>query len=115
MTYSELYRAQQRQQSRRLYCIPGHTHDARALPLVDALSINVHDRIGPPGSIVLDAHGVALRAQLEVASRLGARHLGIERRPLGADRTTAHAESNLQARGPPVVRLRVNSHVACVN
>src|SRR5256886_9488019 len=78
------------------------------LPLVDAVSIFVHNRIGAPGSIVLDADGVARRAQLEVTSRLGARNLCIKRRPLGPDRAAVHAESDLQAARPPVVGLRVD-------
>src|SRR5438552_1795572 len=82
-----------------------------ALPLVDTVSIFVHDRIGASGSIVLDPHGVTLRAQLEVAGCLGARHLGVERRPLGPDRAAAHAErseehtSELQSPDHLVCRL----------
>ena len=64
---------------------------------------------------MLDLQRHALGPQLEVVARLGPGNLGVERRPLGADRAARHAEADLLTGRPAVPLDRVDAHVAGVD
>ena len=65
--------------------------------------------------VVIDLHHHAVCPNLEPASALGLRDLGIEARPFSADGAARHAEADLMAGRAIVPRLGVDRHVARVD
>ena len=95
------------QQPRRLDGVTRHADHARLLQLLAALVVHVEHAIGAALLVVLDLQHHGLGAQLDLARGLGARHLGVERGPLGANLAALHAKADLLAGGPPVIDLAV--------
>lgn len=65
--------------------------------------------------VVLDARGVRLRAQLELAGGFGFGQFGVEGGPFGAALAAFEAEAELQAARAAVARAAVDGHVAGVH
>ncbi len=91
----------------RIRCVP--------VAVALALRIPVHDPGSKPVRAMLDAHGAALRAQIEIAGRLGARDLRIQGAPLRAGFAALDAEALLDAQPTPVRGAGIDSHVVGVH
>ena len=105
----------QQQQSRRLDAVAGDADQPRLLALLVALRVAVDDRVDTAVRAMLDPHGVAAQPQVEVAGRLGARDLRIQRAPLGAGLAPLDAEALLDAHAALVRRPRVHGEVSRVH
>ena len=89
--------------------------DAGFLFLRLAVGVHIDDAVDLAGSVVLDPHRHAVRANFEIAGRLTFGNLGVKRRPLGAGLAALEAEADLLACAAPVARLTVDRHSSGVD
>src|SRR6185436_5183406 len=87
----------QQQQTRRLDRVARHADEPRFLPLLAALAVAVDHACDLAIHPMLDAQGPTLDTQIEFASGLGARNLGVERAPLRTRLAALHTEPLLDA------------------
>src|SRR6185312_16598796 len=105
----------QQQQTRRLDRVARHADEPRFLPLLAALAVAVDHACDLAIHPMLDAQGPTLDTQIEFASGLGARNLGVERAPLRTRLAALHTEPLLDAEPALVRRARIDGHVVRVH